>query len=77
MKAALTTCNFTLGDEIPTYESINHAGMISGLGNADAGSTASARAEANSELKAAIKKSSIHFGQEKVNIYLILILEYH
>jgi hypothetical protein len=61
MKAELTTTNFRLGDETPLYESVNHEAM--------------ARAETfrgvqrvamNTNLKEAVKKSSIYFGNEPV-----------
>ena len=64
MKANLTRANFTLGDEIPEYKSTNHLAMEA-VGTS--GESSGARAEANNQLKEAIKKSSIHFGQEKTN----------
>jgi hypothetical protein len=63
MKADLTTTNFTLGDEIPHYESVNHQAMAA----AETFSMSSARPSLSSaaELKESIKRSSIHFGNEK------------
>lgn len=61
MKQDLTRTKFTLGDERPTYESTNQMAMSAAEGFAGAG-----RVGMNTELKEAIKKSSIHFGLEPV-----------
>lgn len=65
MKAGLTTTNFTLGDEKPLYESVNHQSMA--IAETFRGNMKSARPDLNNNLKEEIKKSSIHFGNEKVN----------
>jgi len=61
MKAELTTTNFKLGDERPVYETSNCAAMkqaetFQGVG----------RVQMNANVKEAVKKSSIHFGNERV-----------
>jgi hypothetical protein len=61
MKADLTLTNFKLGDEVPEYVSINSTAMgeanrFKGVG----------RVTMNTELKEAVKKSSLHFGNEPV-----------
>jgi len=61
MKADLTLTNFRLGDETPDYISSNSAAMgeanrFKGVG----------RVTMNTELKEAVKKSSLHFGNEPV-----------
>lgn len=61
MKAELTTTNFRLGDEIPHYESVNHESMA----RAEAFRN-SKRVGMNTQLKEAVKKSSIYFGNEPV-----------
>lgn len=61
MKAGLTTTNFRLGDEKPSYVSVNRESM------AEAEKfRGTERVEMNRGLKEAVKKSSIHFGNEKV-----------
>lgn len=61
MKADLTATKFKLGDEKTVYKSSNQTAM-------DAAETFKGveRVAMNTELKNAIKKSSIHFGNEKV-----------
>lgn len=59
MKAELTQTNFCLGDEIPVYESVNTEAMRFTEKAALLG-----KVEMNTGLKEAIKKSSIHFGNE-------------
>lgn len=61
MKAELTTTNFSLGDERPKYLSVNHESMAVADTFRGAG-----RVAMNSDLKEAVKKSSIHFGNERV-----------
>jgi hypothetical protein len=61
MKEDLTTTNFTLGDEKPHYESVNHQAMAMAENF-----PLSARPKGNDNLKEAIKRSSLHFGNEKV-----------
>jgi hypothetical protein len=60
MKKALTTTNFVLGDEPTVYASANRDAMADGFKGYE-------RAEKNNDLKEAIKKSSLHFGNETVN----------
>lgn len=62
MKAELTVTNFSLGDERPDYESVNHAAMSAAEGFRDAPKVAM-----NADLKAMIKKSSLHLGNEPVS----------
>ena len=64
MKAALTQTNFSLGDEVPEYASIAREAMAASETEEfkNAG-----KVQMNDELKAAIKKSSLHFGNEQVN----------
>ena len=61
MKKALTKTSFTLGDEVPEYESIVHQEMRKTAKELEGYKKVSM----NSDLKAAIKKSSLHFGNEK------------
>lgn len=61
MKAELTTTNFRLGDEIPLYESVNHEAMA----RAETFKNAQ-RVAMNKNVKEAVKKSSIYFGNEPV-----------
>ncbi len=61
MKSALTKTNFTLGDEIPEYASANRTAM------AKADAYQYKQPIMNSELKAAVKASSVHFGNESTN----------
>jgi hypothetical protein len=61
MKVGLTTTNFKLGDERPVYLSTNHESMA--LANRFHSND---RASTNTALKDAVKKSSIHFGNESV-----------
>ena len=60
MKKALTTTSFTLGDQVPSYESVNHEEMRKTAAHA----ATHKKIPVNADLKAAIKKSSIHFGNE-------------
>mmetsp|Transcript_6996 Transcript_6996/g.9649 ORF Transcript_6996/g.9649 Transcript_6996/m.9649 type:complete len:306 (-) Transcript_6996:114-1031(-) len=60
MKAELTTTNFKLGDEPGQYETTNRLAMT----ETDLGS---AKVPINVNLKEAVKKSSIHFGNEPVD----------
>jgi len=78
MKTALTTTNFCLGDEMPEYKSSNQASMEAAA-HATLQAGNSARGQSNNELKEAIKKSSIHFGQEKTNYQSVAheSMEYH
>lgn len=62
MKAELTTTNFRLGDEKPTYESANHQAMKAAESYYGVG-----RVGMNNDLKEAVKRSSIHFGNERVD----------
>jgi hypothetical protein len=62
MKAELTTTNFKLGDEQPEYESANQLAMK----NAEK-FRGTERIGMNVDLKEAVKKSSIHFGNETVD----------
>ena len=62
MKADLTTTNFRLGDEIPDYHSANHDAMA--VAESFQGVP---RVQTNNDIKEAVKKSSIHFGNEKIN----------
>ena len=59
MKAELTQTNFCLGDEIPVYESVNTEAMRLTEKAALLGKVA-----INTDLKEAIKRSSLHFGNE-------------
>ena len=61
MKAELTVTNFSLGDEKPEYESVNHAAMAAAETFKGTG-----KVEMNKDVKEAVKKSSIHFGNESV-----------
>ncbi len=61
MKADLTTTNFKLGDEIPSYHTANHDAMA--VADSFRGVQ---RVGMNNDLKEAVKKSSINFGNEKV-----------
>lgn len=61
MKKALTTTNFVLGDEPTIYASANRDAMAA----AD-GFKGYKKIAMNNDLKEAIKKSSLHFGNEKV-----------
>lgn len=62
MKADLTTTNFCLGDEAVEYNSINLMAM------AEAKSwDGYEKVEMNADLKEAVKKSSLHFGNHKPN----------
>jgi len=61
MKADLTLTNFTLGDEVPVYSSVNREAMA--LSDTFKGAK---RVAMNSELKEAVKKSSLHFGNEPI-----------
>jgi hypothetical protein len=63
MKAALTQTTFSLGDEVPVYASIAREAMATS--ETDEFKNAG-KVQMNDELKAAIKKSSLHFGNEKV-----------
>lgn len=63
MKVNLTTTNFCLGDEPVSYESTNVAAMKKVAVN----DSSCARPALNKELKEAIKRSSLHFGNEPVN----------
>ncbi len=62
MKADLTTTNFCLGDETPVYASVNRDAMAAAETFKGCG-----RVQMNSELKEAVKKSSLHFGNETVH----------
>lgn len=61
MKAALTTTNFMLGDEQPQYSSVARDAMA--MSDNFKGYK---RVVMNAEAKAAVKKSSLHFGNEHV-----------
>lgn len=61
MKAELTTTNFRLGDEVPSYVSVNRESMAIAERFRDV-----ERVSMNTGLKEAVKKSSIHFGNERV-----------
>lgn len=62
MKAELTQTNFCLGDERPSYESVNAEAMRLTEKAALLG-----KVQMNTDLKEAIKKSSLHFGNEPPN----------
>lgn len=62
MKAELTTTNFKLGDESPEYLSANQLAMKTAEKF-----KGTERVAMNVDLKEAVKKSSIHFGNEPVN----------
>eukprot|EP01038_Epipyxis_sp_PR26KG_P013503 gene13503-18117_t len=62
MKADLTVTNFKLGDEIPTYQSVNQLAM-----KAAEGFPNEPKVQLNTDLKETVKKSSIHFGNESVD----------
>ncbi len=61
MKAELTTTNFKLGDEVPEYQSANQLAMKTAEKF-----RGTERVAMNVDLKEAVKKSSIHFGNESV-----------
>lgn len=63
MKAELTTTNFTLGDERPDYVSANQESMAK---VERFRAKEHERAKMNVGLKEAVKKSSIHFGNEPI-----------
>lgn len=67
MKADLTVTNFCLGDEVPDYSSVNSDAMA----ESDMWRGKNTRLSMNTELKAAIKKSSVHFGNEKVAYHTV------
>lgn len=60
MKADLTTTNFCLGDEVVEYESSNAAAMA-----ASEKWGGYQKTEMNADLKEAVKKSSLHFGNHQ------------
>lgn len=62
MKAGLTTTNFRLGDEQPLYRSVNQDAMAESERFRGTG-----KVSMNTDLKEAVKKSSLHFGNEKVH----------
>ena len=62
MKKALTTTNFVLGDEPGHYTSANREAMAASETFKDYKKVAM-----NNDLKEAIKRSSLHFGNEKVD----------
>jgi len=62
MKAALTTTNFKLGDAVPEYFSVNQLAMA----ESDK-FKGTQRVTMNKDVKEAVKKSSLHFGNEKVS----------
>jgi hypothetical protein len=62
MKTALTQTNFTLGDEPVVYASVNREAMA-----ASDNFKGYERVVMNDELKAAVKRSSVHFGNEAVD----------
>lgn len=62
MKKALTTTNFVLGDEPGHYSSANREAMAASETFKDY-----KKVVMNTDLKEAIKRSSLHFGNEKVN----------
>lgn len=64
MKAELTTTSFKLGDEIPEYITANRFAMDYSAAEAFKGS---GKVEMNNSLKEAVKKSSIHFGNEPMD----------
>jgi hypothetical protein len=64
MKVGLTTTNFRLGDEKPKYLSVNHESMA--ISDTFHG-TAPVGKKGADEVKEAVKRSSIHFGNETVN----------
>jgi len=59
-QAELTQTNFCLGDEKPSYESVNTEAM-----RLSEKAAALGRVQMNTELKEAVKKSSLHFGNER------------
>jgi hypothetical protein len=75
MKAALTTTSFTLGDEKVYYESSNAEGMRTAA-EAAKGYT---KISMNKDLKEAVKKSSLHFGNEKAEYKSVMsdCMTYH
>lgn len=62
MKANLTTTNFCLGDERVDYQSTNREAMKT----CENVKSSEAKPALNKELKEAIKRSSLHFGNEPV-----------
>jgi len=62
MKAALTITNFTLGDVTPVYQTVNQEAMANAKNYYGVGKIAM-----NTDVMEAVKKSSLHFGNESVD----------
>lgn len=74
MKADLTVTNFALGDERPEYESVNHAAMAEAERF-----KGTSKVTMNKDVKEAVKKSSLHFGNEPVTYRTVGMesMQYH
>jgi len=62
MKAALTVTNFSLGDEVPVYASVNREAMDLAIKFKGVG-----RVKMAEDVMNAVKASSLHFGNEPIN----------